>query len=108
MTPSGVVEGSGDAAGMSASGDSLAGPNDRSRGRISGRGEERDAEADGTETEAAAGEEQVVSYLDAMDEKPRGRIMTELAKSDPALATRLLGRIRDRAQFAPVPGNAGS
>ncbi len=61
-----------------------------------------------TETEAAAGEEQVVSYLDAMDEKPRGRIMTELAKSDPALATRLLGRIRDRAQFAPVPGNAGS
>ncbi|MCC6951169.1 MAG: hypothetical protein IT433_06950 [Phycisphaerales bacterium] len=61
-----------------------------------------------TETEAAAGEEQVVSYLDAMDEKPRGRIMTELAKTDPVLATRLLGRIRDRAQFAPVPGNAGS
>lgn len=61
-----------------------------------------------TEAEPAAGEEQVVSYLDAMDEKPRGRIMTELAKSDPALATRLLSRIRDRAQFAPVPGNAGS
>lgn len=61
-----------------------------------------------TEADAAAGEEQVVSYLDAMDEKPRGRIMTELAKTDPMLATRLLGRIRDRAQFAPVPGNAGS
>ncbi|MCE7972941.1 MAG: hypothetical protein DYG92_01260 [Leptolyngbya sp. PLA1] len=56
----------------------------------------------------SAGEDQVVSYLDAMDEKPRGRIMTELAKSDPALATRLLGRIRERAQFAPVPGNPGS
>lgn len=66
--------------------------------------------ATGTESDAAAaaGEEQVVSYLDAMDEKPRGRIMTELAKTDPVLATRLLGRIRDRAQFAPVPGNAGS
>jgi len=54
-------------------------------------------------TSPDVGIDRVVMYLDAMDEKPRGKIITELAKGDPALATQLLEKIRARAQFAPVP-----
>lgn len=54
-------------------------------------------------TEAGGGMAQVVSYLDAMDEKPRGKIIAEFAKSDPGLATELLERLRQRSQFAAVP-----
>lgn len=53
-----------------------------------------------------AGMSNVVSYLDAMEDKPRGKIMAELAKDDPKLATQLLDRLRQRAQFAAVPKEA--
>lgn len=45
----------------------------------------------------------VVSYLDAMDEKPRGKIISEIVKTDPKLATELLEAMRRRAQFARAP-----
>jgi hypothetical protein len=44
-----------------------------------------------------------VSYLDAMDEKHRGAIMKELAKTEPKLAAELLERIRKQGEFARVP-----
>jgi len=49
---------------------------------------------------SAAGMATVVSYLDAMDEKPRGKIISEIVKTDPKLATELLEAMRRRAQFA--------
>jgi len=51
-----------------------------------------------------SGVDTAVTYLNAMDERPRGRIMTELAKADPALAADLLERVRALGQFAQVPG----
>lgn len=51
----------------------------------------------------SGGIQQVVAYLDAMDEQPRTKIISELARTDPALATDLLERLRHRAQFASVP-----
>lgn len=45
---------------------------------------------------------QAVSYLDAMDDRPRGKIIAEFLKTDPALATDLLEHLRTRAQFARV------
>ncbi|MCX5689643.1 MAG: hypothetical protein NTV94_07650, partial [Planctomycetota bacterium] len=36
----------------------------------------------------------VVQYLDAMEERPRTKIMTEFTKDDPALAGRLLAELR--------------
>lgn len=47
-----------------------------------------------------AGFTQAVSYLDAMDDRPRGKIMAEFAKTDPALATRLLERLRKRGDLS--------
>ncbi|MDX2130560.1 MAG: hypothetical protein SFY69_00735 [Planctomycetota bacterium] len=44
----------------------------------------------------------VVSYLDAMDDRTRSRVLGEWAKGDPSLATQLLERLRTRAAFAPV------
>jgi hypothetical protein len=44
----------------------------------------------------------VVSYLDAMEDKVRTKIIGELANDDPGLATQLLERLRTRAAFAPV------
>jgi hypothetical protein len=46
---------------------------------------------------------QVVCYLDAMDDKHRAKIMTELAKTDSKLAADLLERIRKQGDFARVP-----
>jgi hypothetical protein len=45
-----------------------------------------------------------VKYLDAMDERPRSKIMAEMAKDDPALATQLLEKLRTRGQVARSPG----
>ena len=44
----------------------------------------------------------VVEYLNAMDERARTKVMTEFAKSDPALAAQLLESLRKRGQFARV------
>lgn len=55
-------------------------------------------------TSQTSGIDTVVTYLNAMDDRPRGRIMTELTKSDPALAADLLERVRLLGQFAQVPG----
>jgi hypothetical protein len=45
----------------------------------------------------------VVGYLDAMSDKPRGKIMEALTKTDPKLAADLLERLRTRGEFARVP-----
>ncbi|MCA9299478.1 MAG: hypothetical protein KDA28_10450 [Phycisphaerales bacterium] len=47
------------------------------------------------------GMDQVVSYLNAMDERVRTKIMTEFAKDDPAMAKDLLERLRVRGLGAP-------
>jgi hypothetical protein len=57
-------------------------------------------------TASQAGMGQVVAYLDAMDDGPRNKIMTELTRTDPALATELLEQLRRRTQFAAVPSAA--
>lgn len=59
-------------------------------------------------TSQGSGMDTVVAYLNAMDDRPRGRIMTELTKSDPALAADLLERVRLLGQFAQVPGAPSS
>lgn len=41
-----------------------------------------------------------VEYLNAMDDRPRGRIIAEFVKTDPALAGELLERLRRRGQLA--------
>jgi hypothetical protein len=45
----------------------------------------------------------VVRYLDAMDDKHRAKVITELAKGDSKLAADLLERIRKQGAFARVP-----
>ncbi|MBL9000322.1 MAG: hypothetical protein JNK25_04225 [Phycisphaerae bacterium] len=61
-------------------------------------------------TRASSNLATVIAYLDAMDERPRAKIMAEFAKDDPALATRLLESLRTSGQVAqgpaPVPGTA--
>ncbi|MDX2018348.1 MAG: hypothetical protein SFY95_12015 [Planctomycetota bacterium] len=52
---------------------------------------------------ASPGLEQAVIYLNALDDRPRSKIMTELAKSDPALAADLLERLRTLGTFAAGP-----
>ena len=45
----------------------------------------------------------VVTYLDAMDEKKRSKVIAELTKTDPKLAADLLERLRKQGEFARVP-----
>ena len=52
---------------------------------------------------ANPGIEQAVIYLNALDDRPRSKIMTELAKSDPALAADLLERLRTLGTYAAGP-----
>lgn len=52
---------------------------------------------------AAKGMEAVVEYLNAMDDRPRGKIIAEIVKTVPALAGDLLERLRLRGQ---LPGSA--
>ena len=47
---------------------------------------------------------QVTNYLNAMDERARGKIITEFTKDDPALAAELLEALRRHGQFARVDG----
>ncbi|CAG0999556.1 hypothetical protein PHYC_02785 [Phycisphaerales bacterium] len=53
-----------------------------------------------------AGITEVVGYLDAMEDKNRTKIIGEFAKAEPALATELLERLRNRATMARVPSGA--
>lgn len=48
----------------------------------------------------AGGPEQVVAYLNALQERARNKIMAEITASDPALAADLLERLRTRGQIA--------
>jgi hypothetical protein len=59
-----------------------------------------------TPQETAASEERlrtVVTYLDAMNDKSRTKIIEALTKTDPKLAAELLERLRQRGKFARVP-----
>jgi hypothetical protein len=47
--------------------------------------------------------DQVVAYLDAMQERTRTKIIDEFVKGDPKLAADLLERLRTRGQVAPAP-----
>lgn len=49
-----------------------------------------------------SGIEKAVTYLNAMDERPRAKVMAEFVKVDPRLAAELLERMRTRTQFAGV------
>lgn len=53
------------------------------------------------------GREQVVAYLDAMEAKPRSKIMSEFLKADPKLAAELLEELRQRGQIASAAGKPG-
>ena len=50
--------------------------------------------------------DQVVSYLNAMQERTRTKIIDEFIKSDPKMATDLLERIRTRGMLARGPETA--
>jgi hypothetical protein len=47
--------------------------------------------------------DQVVSYLNAMQERTRTKVIDEFGKSDPKVATDLLERLRTRGQLARAP-----
>lgn len=49
------------------------------------------------------GPEQVVAYLNALQERARNKIMAEITANDPALAADLLERLRTRGQVARAP-----
>lgn len=51
----------------------------------------------------AGGPEQVVSYLNALQERSRNKIMSAITANDPALAADLLERLRTRGQIARAP-----
>lgn len=53
--------------------------------------------------EIEAGKERVVEYLNVMDGDARNRIMSELSKTDPALATELLERLRTFGVASAAP-----
>jgi hypothetical protein len=44
--------------------------------------------------------QRVVLYLDAMEERVRTKVMTEFAKDDPVMASRLLNELRDKGKLA--------
>jgi len=64
-------------------------------------------DADGSATQTATGVQRAVSYLNAMQERARLKLMSELTKTKPALAADLLERLRTRGvpadQFAKTP-----
>ncbi len=68
-----------------------------------------DGAAEGADAPAPAipalggGAEQVVAYLNAMQERTRNKIMAEITASDPALAADLLEMLRTRGLIARVP-----
>lgn len=57
---------------------------------------------------ATPGKGQVLAYLDAMEERPRTKIISEFMKSNPRLAAELLESLRARGQVALDPGKSSS
>ncbi|MFA6043451.1 MAG: hypothetical protein WC718_00580 [Phycisphaerales bacterium] len=55
---------------------------------------------------AQAGLTDALRYLDAMDDRPRGKIITEITKTDPKLATQLLEQLRKRGEVAGLTPSA--
>lgn len=54
-----------------------------------------------------AGMKEAVAYLEAMDDRVRSKIMTEITKDDPALAAKLLGVMRgDQTEHATTAASA--
>jgi hypothetical protein len=52
------------------------------------------------------GTQQVLAYIDAMDDKIRTAILNEIIKEDPKLAAELLEALRVRGTFAAVAQGA--
>ena len=61
----------------------------------------------GTTVDGNDGMSQVVSYLNAMDDDVRAKIIEEFAKEGPALAANLLERLRTYGLLAQVPEGTG-
>lgn len=59
-----------------------------------------------TSTPARPGTQQVLAYIDAMDDKIRTAILNEIIKDDPKLAAELLEALRVRGTFAAVAQGA--
>lgn len=57
-------------------------------------------EPTGISTQGKRDLELAVEYLNAMDDRPRTKIITEIVKADEALAAELLERLRQRGQLA--------
>jgi hypothetical protein len=55
---------------------------------------------------ATPGKAQVLAYLDAMEERPRTKIMQEFMKTSPKLAADLLESLRVRGQIAATTGTS--
>lgn len=60
--------------------------------------------------EGAAGMDKVVAYVNAMQDRPRSKLMAKIVESDPKLAATLLERIRSRGTVATsaVGGGIGT
>lgn len=52
-----------------------------------------------TTTSATPGMRRVIQYLDALDDRPRTKILSEFIKADPKLAAELLEGVRNLADF---------
>lgn len=57
--------------------------------------------------DAGTGTEQVVSYLNALPDRTRTKVMAEFLADDPKLAADLLERLRTRGLVARAPGEPG-
>lgn len=64
------------------------------------------AAGNATQASGQPGMADALRYLNAMDDRPRGKILAEIVKSDPKLATQLLEQIRKRGEFAGVASSA--
>jgi hypothetical protein len=58
-----------------------------------------DLSASPTTTSATPGMRRVIQYLDALDDRPRTKILSEFIKADPKLAAELLEGVRNLADF---------
>ena len=52
-------------------------------------------------------QDEVVSYLDAMDERARSKVLAEFNKADPKVAAELLERLRTRGIASAIPVGSG-
>lgn len=58
-----------------------------------------------TRSAGLSGKGLVVAYLNAMEERQRGKIMTEIVRADPGLAAELLEMLRTHGQFVRGPAS---